>query len=113
MISVDVMLELNYLKWIPLRAVGGSCILIASCTAHVRFFSSRSRHTRCLSDWSSDVCSSDLRRLRERRGVAREDDETGAVEQAPPDLQGGGVKGDRRELQPGLHRGEVREAGFA
>src|SRR5436853_602970 len=26
----------------------------ASC-----FFSSRRRHTRCLSDWSSDVCSSD------------------------------------------------------
>src|SRR5438045_9080341 len=24
------------------------------------FFSSRIRHTRCLSDWSSDVCSSDL-----------------------------------------------------
>src|ERR1035441_5673151 len=24
------------------------------------FFSSRRRHTRCLSDWSSDVCSSDL-----------------------------------------------------
>src|ERR1035438_10575382 len=23
-------------------------------------FSRRSRHTRCLSDWSSDVCSSDL-----------------------------------------------------
>src|ERR1035441_11031001 len=23
-------------------------------------FSSRRRHTRCLSDWSSDVCSSDL-----------------------------------------------------
>src|SRR5437899_8500429 len=31
--------------------------------AYVRFFfffSSRRRHTRCLSDWSSDVCSSDL-----------------------------------------------------
>src|SRR5262245_63625219 len=28
------------------------------------FFSSRRRHTRCLSDWSSDVCSSDLRRFR-------------------------------------------------
>src|SRR5437899_9768427 len=28
------------------------------------FFSSRRRHTRCLSDWSSDVCSSDLRRPR-------------------------------------------------
>src|SRR5262245_63983734 len=24
------------------------------------FFSSRRRHTRCLSDWSSDLCSSDL-----------------------------------------------------
>src|SRR5262245_30823269 len=28
------------------------------------FFSSRRRHTRCLSDWSSDVCSSDLPALR-------------------------------------------------
>src|SRR5205814_3980617 len=27
------------------------------------FFSSRRRHTRCLSDWSSDVCSSDLQGL--------------------------------------------------
>src|ERR1035438_9982763 len=26
----------------------------------IHFFSSRTRHTRCLSDWSSDVCSSDL-----------------------------------------------------
>src|SRR5207245_3204515 len=25
------------------------------------FFSSRRRHTRCYRDWSSDVCSSDLR----------------------------------------------------
>src|SRR5258705_5704268 len=35
------------------------------------FFSSRGRHTRCLSDWSSDVCSSDLptrrRTCQERR----------------------------------------------
>src|SRR5437588_11423252 len=28
------------------------------------FFSSRRRHTRSLCDWSSDVCSSDLHRLR-------------------------------------------------
>src|SRR5262247_1427005 len=28
--------------------------------SHNFFFSSRRRHTRCLSDWSSDVCSSDL-----------------------------------------------------
>src|SRR5437899_6433506 len=36
------------------------------------FFSSRRRHTRCLSDWSSDVCSSDLKtsppRARSHRG---------------------------------------------
>src|SRR5215212_4264038 len=31
-----------------------------SDVATMFFFSSRSRHTRCLSDWSSDVCSSDL-----------------------------------------------------
>src|SRR5262245_63717826 len=32
-----------------------------TASAVVRFFfSSRRRHTRCLSDWSSDVCSSDL-----------------------------------------------------
>src|SRR5262245_65843784 len=34
------------------------------------FFSSRRRHTRCLSDWSSDVCSSDLHG---RRRANRED----------------------------------------
>src|SRR5437899_136060 len=38
--------------------------LVFLCTpivpAHSFFFSSRRRHTRCLSDWSSDVCSSDL-----------------------------------------------------
>src|SRR5215472_14701573 len=30
------------------------------CLIGFFFFSSRRRHTRCLSDWSSDVCSSDL-----------------------------------------------------
>src|ERR1035438_8877409 len=29
------------------------------------FFSSRRRHTRCLSDWNSDVCSSDLDKTRQ------------------------------------------------
>src|SRR5438045_9328982 len=33
----------------------------------VFFFSSRRRHTRCLSDWSSDVCSSDLSAYIDRR----------------------------------------------
>src|SRR5205814_4784557 len=32
----------------------------------------RRRHTRCLSDWSSDVCSSDLKPA---RGVSLDDDE--------------------------------------
>src|SRR5947199_974867 len=40
------------------------CSAIASCACFLVptnfFFSSRRRHTRCLSDWSSDVCSSDL-----------------------------------------------------
>src|SRR5205814_10552266 len=35
---------------------------------YVFFFSSRRRHTRCLSDWSSDVCSSDLHRSTETPG---------------------------------------------
>src|SRR5262245_63261213 len=35
------------------------------------FFSSRRRHTRCLSDWSSDVCSSDLGPRTRRRGGSR------------------------------------------
>src|SRR5438093_6620116 len=30
------------------------------CVAWFFFFSSRRRHTRLVSDWSSDVCSSDL-----------------------------------------------------
>src|SRR2546422_8391827 len=32
------------------------------------FFSSRRRHTRCSRDWSSDVCSSDLRATGPRGG---------------------------------------------
>src|SRR5262245_62686975 len=39
-----------------------------SCCVRVFFFSSRRRHTRCLSDWSSDVCSSDLMA---ERGITR------------------------------------------
>src|SRR6201999_4624686 len=34
-----------------------SCLVFLCCSY---FFSIRRRHTRCLSDWSSDVCSSDL-----------------------------------------------------
>src|SRR5262249_58750176 len=34
----------------------------AECICVLFFFSSRRRHTRLVSDWSSDVCSSDLAR---------------------------------------------------
>src|SRR5437899_4702129 len=40
------------------------CFLVFFVLLFFFFFSSRRRHTRCLSDWSSDVCSSDLRRAR-------------------------------------------------
>src|SRR5438045_2287825 len=40
-----------------------SCTYLNHSLSPCFFFSSRRRHTRCLSDWSSDVCSSDLRRL--------------------------------------------------
>src|ERR1035441_4950394 len=36
------------------------CFSSSSADQRSGFFSSRSRHTRCLSDWSSVVCSSDL-----------------------------------------------------
>src|SRR5262245_44842709 len=38
----------------------GYCHSLTSRRYFLFFFSSRRRHTRCLSDWSSDVCSSDL-----------------------------------------------------
>src|SRR5687768_2551895 len=36
------------------------------------FFSSRRRHTRCSRDWSSDVCSSDLKLMRATNGTSAE-----------------------------------------
>ena len=43
---------------------GGGCSRLVSlpyvCVYFFFFFSSRRRHTRLVSDWSSDVCSSDL-----------------------------------------------------
>src|SRR5258705_860121 len=53
-----------WLKSIPGDAACAQCgMCLAHSTVHNApffFFPSRSRHTRCLSDWSSDVCSSDL-----------------------------------------------------
>src|SRR6266496_1272972 len=53
------------------------------------FFSSRRRHTRSLRDWSSDVCSSDLDRLKlvawNVRGVDHVDDDSDERTPAEPD----------------------------
>src|SRR5205814_6177453 len=54
----------------------------AVCT--IVCFSSRRRHTRCLSDWSSDVCSSDLLddrlgRLGPQHQVLQVEDDVGDV----------------------------------
>src|SRR5262245_62459346 len=43
--------------------------LMCFCFFFFFFFASRRRHTRCLSDWSSDVCSSDLGPCRSRAGT--------------------------------------------
>src|SRR5258705_952571 len=48
-------------------ANGASMLVMQVC---VFFFSSRRRHTRCLSDWSSDVCSSDLTANRKDFSIA-------------------------------------------
>src|SRR5262245_64327176 len=48
------------------------CLPFLYCVALLLFFfSSRRRHTRCLSDWSSDVCSSDLSQLGQCAGLGR------------------------------------------
>src|SRR5947199_9015161 len=48
-------------------SAGRSMLVHAGSTTF--FFSSRRRHTRCLSDWSSDVCSSDLVRTHADDGL--------------------------------------------
>src|SRR5438093_11660895 len=65
------------------------------------FFSSRRRHTRLVSDWSSDVCSSDLR----PRAAARDR----AAARGRHGDRGGRYHGDRlRGLEP---RSEERRVG--
>src|SRR5438046_4034756 len=47
------------------------------------FFSSRRRHTRLVSDWSSDVCSSDLNGSRATGDGSTEDNEEGTSRLSP------------------------------
>src|SRR5438045_9687731 len=66
------------------------------------FFSSRRRHTRCLSDWSSDVCSSDLDPRPGDRGCAP----IGPAPR-PPRARGPGA----RDSTDGRGRSEERRVG--
>src|ERR1035441_1981688 len=54
------------------------------------FFSSRRRHTRCLSDWSSDVCSSDLREAGMVEAIERSVNGSGGLLQVADDNVGYG-----------------------
>src|SRR2546430_13717828 len=67
------------------------------------FFSSRRRHTRFDCDWSSDVCSSDLRRRHHiRRRIIRshrERDRRGGVQHLPHRLSGDRSEEHTSELQ--------------
>src|SRR5205814_4274260 len=92
------------------------------------FFSSRRRHTRCLSDWSSDVCSSDLGDFLARfDGYARRmaayvgDDEFGTDAERAAELAGlaaefaalggGAVQDGEEGPQPQIGRASCREGG--
>src|SRR2546429_3051622 len=48
-------------------------VTVVALLAFRFFFSSRRRHTRCSRDWSSDVCSSDLRNAWKRRSRNRQE----------------------------------------
>src|SRR5262249_56384617 len=80
--------------------IGDGCI---SCGL-VFFFSSRRRHTRLVSDWSSDVCSSDL-------GVADEDENSTAPDpsDSPPQV----IEGLRDEIGRASCRERVSISGVA
>src|SRR5437016_9543693 len=65
-------LRSSSLRLYPLTSLLFSCFAIFMLVFFFFFFfSSRRRHTRLVSDWSSDVCSSDLHRARGPRPGAR------------------------------------------
>src|SRR5690554_6414571 len=96
--------KLNYgtwrfqINWAPLHVVdaegcffidaSGKRYLDFSAQLMCFFFSSRRRHTSCGRDWSSDVCSSDLKHVPERKSCTRSDEQDdierpGKSQQAP------------------------------
>src|SRR5262245_65616784 len=67
-------------------------------SAFVFFFSSRRRHTRCLSDWSSDVCSSDLRHDHPARSTTPQTGRSGRGGRASGTDEGGGRRSEERRV---------------
>src|SRR5258705_306640 len=58
-IDIQITLKQMLRDFIGIRVNRAKKSGMLNITSSVFFFSSRRRHTRCLSDWSSDVCSSD------------------------------------------------------
>src|SRR5262249_40798158 len=65
----------------------------------------RRRHTRLVSDWSSDVCSSDLEIVRRRRSIAMGDEDVGG--DCQPAARAGGDAAPRVFRRPLPHRYRV------
>src|SRR5947199_9120802 len=76
----------------------GIAAVINECPTRARifFFSSRIRHTRCLSDWISDVCSSDFVALLARGARLR----LALIELGPIFVKFGQILSTRRDLLP-------------
>src|SRR5262249_56874238 len=80
----------------------------------VFFFSSRRRHTRLVSDWSSDVCSSDLALARRRvadRAALHDLDAGVGVRPEPLSRVGGGLGRSRTRATVVPRRSEERRVG--
>src|SRR5262245_63572720 len=83
------------------------------------FFSSRRRHTRCLSDWSSDVCSSDLTLQGPAENEAEEANDPAKAQEYVGDLADYSkvtlslLEKERRRLEAriGVDRSEERRVG--
>src|ERR1035441_10709844 len=74
-------------------------------SSFVFFFSSRRRHTRCLSDWSSDVCSSDLEEPARAIGICLQEGGIG-----PTDVQYIHYHGTSTELNDRIETRAVKLA---
>src|SRR5256885_3274157 len=96
----------------------GLWYLLRSCVVIFFFFSSRRRHTRLQGDWSSDVCSSDLKRALCSRASTRRTGGRGAPRLWPSSVERCGHATRRKSAAlsglvrlPGTDRSEERRVG--